>query len=649
MTNGGRSLKRIAVAMFAFVVGLAPLIARQQVPTAPLTGAFNGPAAKATVVGSVLRATSGEPISRATVTLTRVQTPGPRGGGPQGQAGQRGQQPAQQQPLVFTATTDDQGRFRITDVEEGPYRIIAARNGFARQEYGQRSYNRPGTVMNIRAGQQVTDVAFRLTAASTLSGRVLDSLGEPQPGVTVQALRSTYDATGKRTLQPVGSTRTNDLGEYRIYWINPGRYFVSANAARSTLELITAGASQAAAQAQDPAQAQQAAQAAAMFGGGANPNEVPDQNLGLTYYPGTTDASRAIAMDLQAGQELRGIDFTLIRTQRVRVSGRVIDTTTGAPPQNAAVSVSPRDASASSPLDALLGGIDPTGANRYNPTTGEFVVANVASGSYWLQVISQGQAASQPNPNNTPTTQEALNILTSMNSARIPIEVFTNDISNLVLSVGPGFAVTGSVQIEGAQPANAADLQRIGLQLQSGSGGANILALIQGGVVRPAADGTFSIPRITPGDYKLAVNGLGPNLYVKHARLGQTDLLSGITISEPLNGSLEIVLRMNPGQVTGNVVDATLKPVAGVQAVLVPERTRDRQDLYRTAITDPDGRFTLRGIAPGDYRVFAWEDIEPFAYFDPAVVKQYEAAGKLIHIQESSNETTEVRLIPAAN
>ena len=73
-----------------------------------------------------------------------------------------------------------------------------------------------------------------------------------------------------------------------------------------------------------------------------------------------------------------------------------------------------------------------------------------------------------------------------------------------------------------------------------------------------------------------------------------------------------------------------------------------RQALYRNEFTDQEGRFTFRGITPGDYRIFAWEDIEPFAYFDPAVVKQYEAAGKLVHIQESSAESVEVRLIPAA-
>src|SRR5262245_18881265 len=128
-------------------VGLAPLIARQAgQPVAPLAGALNGPAPKASVAGVVLRSTTGEPIARATVTLTRVApaTPGTRGGGLQpqpGQPAQPGQQQAPQQPATFTTATDDQVKSQFKDVDEGPYRIIAARNGFARQEYGQRSFN----------------------------------------------------------------------------------------------------------------------------------------------------------------------------------------------------------------------------------------------------------------------------------------------------------------------------------------------------------------------------------------------------------------------------------------------------------------------------------------------------------------------------
>jgi hypothetical protein len=567
---------------------------------------------------------------------------------PQGAPQQRGQpqtpqQAQQQQGATFTATTDDLGKFVLRDVDEGAYRLYAGRNGFVRAEFGQRSVNRPGTPISVRAGQQINDVSLRLIPASTISGRVMDSTGEPLPGVTVQALRSTYDATGKRTLQPAGTAKTNDLGEYRIYWINPGRYFMNANPARSAIDVITASAAQAAAQAQDAAQAQAANNAASIFGPTANSNEVADPALGLTYYPGVTDSARAVGIDLQAGAEIRAIDFTLSRQQRVRISGRIIDSTTGQPPQGAQVSITPRDSTSGSAFDALIGMAAGQG-NRYSPLTGEFVLPDVATGSYWVQVMAQGAMPTPPGAN--PTPQEAMAILNSLNTARVSVDVLGSNIDNLVLTVGPGMTVPGRVRIEGRE-ATPGELQRIGISLQSTSGGVSILTMLQGGAVRPAEDGTFSVPRITAGDYKLSVTGAGPTLYVKDARFGQNEALGVVSISEPLGGSLDIVLRPNPGQITGTIVDATQKPISGIQAVLIPDRDRDRQDLYRTATSDQEGRFTLRGITPGDYRVFAWEDLEPFSYFDSAMLGQYEAAGKPVRIQESSAETVEVRIIPA--
>ena len=236
-------------------------------------------------------------------------------------------------------------------------------------------------------------------------------------------------------------------------------------------------------------------------------------------------------------------------------------------------------------------------------------------------------------------------MLGSMTTARIPVDVQGSNIDNLTLTVTPGLAVPGRVRIDGPQ-ANPADLQRVTISLQSTTGGFSILTLMQAGGARPAQDGSFSVPRVAPGEHKLVVGGLGQTLYLKEARFGQSDASNPITISEPINGSLEIVLRPNPGQVTGNVVDATMKPVAGVQVVLIPDRTRDRQDHYTTAGTDQEGRFTLRGITPGDYRIFSWEDIEPFSYFDAAVLGQYEAAGKAVRVQEGAAENVEVRIIP---
>src|SRR6516164_6797613 len=122
------------------------------------------PPAKATISGTVLRAGTGEPIPRATVTLVRAvgvgavsfetSAPGARGATPpQSRPPVQSAPPAVQLPgTPPTATTDERGHFQISDVDPGSYRIAAGRNGFAKQEYGQRSFNRSGTIVSIRSG-----------------------------------------------------------------------------------------------------------------------------------------------------------------------------------------------------------------------------------------------------------------------------------------------------------------------------------------------------------------------------------------------------------------------------------------------------------------------------------------------------------------
>jgi len=137
-------------------------------------------------------------------------------------------------------------------------------------------------------------------------------------------------------------------------------------------------------------------------------------------------------------------------------------------------------------------------------------------------------------------------------------------------------------------------------------------------------------------------------IYIKDARLDQADVLQSVTITDSVSGTLEITPSSNSGQIEGVLTDAGQKPVIGIQAILIPERLRERHDLYKIAVSGVDGRFTVRGIPPGEYRLFAWEDLEPFSYFDPEVLKTYEQQGKRVRIAESGKETVEMKIIPAA-
>jgi protocatechuate 3,4-dioxygenase beta subunit len=621
-------------------------------------GASQNVPPKASVSGVVVRAGTSEPIPRAQVTLSRViVSPANVVNSatftipvtPQANAGQRGTAVAQAQPAFLPPiTTDEKGRFEIKDIEPGSYRAIAARNGFTKQEYGQRSLNGAGTVFVVAPGQQIQDINFRLTPAATITGRVVDGVtGDPLPGMTVQAMRATYDANGKQTLQPAASDRTNDLGEYRLYWINPGRYYITADAARSGFDALMGVISQAASLAapSTSAEAQKAQQATALFGPSRTTNEVVDPGYFLTYYPGTPDLSRAAAVDLQSGAEARA-DFNLVKGERYRIRGRALDAATGRPPQDVVLSVSPRNAAGGASVDALFGGISGMlQGNKYTSATGEFELRDVAPGSYWLQAMVANVG---PNPSGAapPSAADPAAVASAFSTTQIPVDVFGRDLENVTLVISPGIPIQGRVRIDGVSNANQNPFGGITLSFQSTTGGGSILSAITGNTM-PAADGNFTFPRVTPGEYKLSVNLANPNMYVKEARLDQTDVLQGISIGDRVDSVLDVVLGQNGGQLDGTVTGADLKPVSGVKAVLVPERLRNRLDLYKTAITNQDGRFTIRGLTPGDYRLLAWEDIEPFAYFDAEVIRQYEALGKPVRIQDGSKETAEVKIIPA--
>ena len=56
--------------------------------------------------------------------------------------------------------------------------------------------------------------------------------------------------------------------------------------------------------------------------------------------------------------------------------------------------------------------------------------------------------------------------------------------------------------------------------------------------------------------------------------------------------------------------------------------------------------FTIHGVRPGEYKIYAWEIVEPGAYQDPDFIKPYESAGEAVSIKESARETVQLKLIP---
>jgi hypothetical protein len=544
-----------------------------------------------TLEGTVLRLGTSEPVPDAQVTLIVVRNVAPGGTA----------RPSMQ--TIPPVSTDEHGRFLIKDIEPGSYRLVAAHNGFVRQEYGQPNDRRPGSILAIASNKSFKDLVFRLAPTGTISGRITNARNEPIANSNVQLLRAAYDINGNRTLVPaVPGVRTNDLGEYRFFWLSPGHYVVRADTSRPPQEMALRSPASGVIMS-DEAQGQ--------IGGQFNYNEVVQLNYAPTYYPGVTRTSDASVIDVQAAAQVTGIDLRLSSQQLFRVRGRMIDITTGQPSKVAAATLTPLDG---------FGDERPT--SSYNVTTGEFEIRDVPPGSYELSV---GMIA--PDPTTTPSR-----------FIRTRLEVINSNIENLILKAGPTVSLQGKILVDGLPDTSIAGFERIAVNLAGLATGNRFSRRI-------ATDGTFNF-NIPSAEYRVAVTNLPANAYVKSVRIDRTDVLHqtfmlGLTPPD----TFEIVISPTAGQISGTLLDRNSEPAGIATVVLVPE-DRDRRDLFKNGSTDLNGQFTFQGISPGDYKLFAWEDIEPFSYFDPDVLRGYEQQGQPIRVGESSKSTTTLKIIP---
>src|SRR5262249_19229252 len=139
-----------------------------------------------------------EPISRATVVLLADTDPDRR--------------------YVRTVISDSDGRYLISTIPPGAYKVSVSYTGYA---------SPPMKSLILGAGQEVHDVLTKLTQFGVISGRVVSPGGDPISDINVYAQKAVF-TNGQRSFKTIKRVQTNDLGEYRLFGLLPGRYFVSA-------------------------------------------------------------------------------------------------------------------------------------------------------------------------------------------------------------------------------------------------------------------------------------------------------------------------------------------------------------------------------------------------------------------------------------
>jgi hypothetical protein len=241
------------------------------------------------------------------------------------------------------------------------------------------------------------------------------------------------------------------------------------------------------------------------------------------------------------------------------------------------------------------------------------------------------------------------------------------NVENVRVLTNPGVTISGRVSIEGRPTGDATiDLSRMTVAPTR----APDLILVPGPLMplpplpRPAAgaapvqrpnngqviaSGEFSL-FISEGDFKLALNGVPQNMYIKSMQLGAANVLTdGLRVSGSTDSILEIVLAPATSTVSGEIVDARSGGMPNVVVALVPDLPglRNVTTYYRNTTTDFSGRFQLNGVPPGDYKLFAWEYTSPDSWQNADFLRPYENAGKPVRVNPGGkNEGIQLTATP---
>ncbi len=531
-----------------------------------------------TLEGRVLNAATGAPLGDAKLKLT------PTGA----QAGT---------PVSFVTSSDEKGNFAFAGIEPGAYRFSAERRGYVSSNYGERRSNQTGTPITLASTERKSGLEFRLVQQGVISGRLLNADGEPMGRVLNQAtgdglifltpMRVVYE-NGRRVLRNytrAGMTASapNDLGEYRITGLEPGRYYISATPLRS-----------------GPGRPQ-------------NLSGRTPKTSQTTFYPSAAGINDATPVDVSAGATITGIDIRVIRSEAFPVRVTLLDRT-------------------GLNLNTLTLTLQPPGGFGAGVSQGVGSVRG-PKGQVDLGMMPRGR---------TPVQVTAYNTQGPALWTRRTLDV-SGPIDGLELAVNPGFTVQGQIGVE-----NSGIPKGIKVSLTVPDLPTEARSTMK--PADPAADGSFTLTNVSANRYSVEIAGIPKGYYLKSIRLGSQDALeSDLDLTEAPERPLEIVIGANPGAVEGEVKNAIGSPAAGSVVALVPQdpKRRERPDWYRTAIAGAEGKFSMADLRPGDYKLFAWDDLEDGAWMDPAFIKQQEAQGKPVVIREGASEKVELRSIPA--
>jgi protocatechuate 3,4-dioxygenase beta subunit len=519
-----------------------------------------------------------------------------------------------------TALTDAQGRYEFRELPAGRFNISVTKSGFVTMQYGQNRPFEPGRPIELVDAQALDKVDVSLPRGSVLAGRVVDELGEAVAEAEVSAMRMQYQ-NGKRRLVPSGRTAsTNDLGQFRIYGLPPGEYYVSAQLRNAATMMFD------------------------MIGGGAP--SASNQNTGYasTYYPGTPNPSEAQRVALAVGQELPSVDIQLQPVRLAKISGTAIGSD-GKPMSSAMVMLMP------SMRDTMQ--LMPGGSTRTN-ADGQFTINSVAPGEYSLQVQSGGGAFITTAGGNAMTfafsmsdrsaggpqapQQEREFAVTNVNMAG-------EDITGMVLVGTRGAKATGTLVFEGGVKPDGVTTTRI----SAIAADVDASPMPGAGATQVKENGSFEVEGLM-GPRLFRVINAPKGWVVKRVLLNGDDITDKGAEFKPGEdvAGLEIELTNRVTTLAGAITDDRGQSQKDSTVVIFPEDQSKwvlpTNRWMTTTRPDQEGRYKITALPPGSYYALAVEYVAPGEWQDPDWLARAAKKATRVTLDEGSSRTLDLKV-----
>jgi len=554
---------------------ISPFSSAQEKPPADQSASL------ASVAGSVVQSDTGAPVANAQVIFT-----GPI---PEGESAESNAEEMRR----LGASTDEKGNFTFEKLKPGNYYVFAKHAGMIQK----RSDEMGGMTVQLQSGHS-QKITVSMLATGVIAGRVLNEQGEPMQSERVTAMQYRYWLAGRRLIE-VKTVETNDQGEYRLFGLKPGSYFVLVGTRGSGSDgwvvMNRESSSKAIQRLYAPA-----------------------------YYPNETTAQTAVPIVVKPGDEARA-NFSLAQVTAYKVSGKVL----GLVPQS-----ENKDGEEQRVRYVVLtqkGFMSPAGVTGVRKDS-TFELSAIPSGRYTLTVMDSDRKDDERHG-----SREVVVDSSDVTGITVNLDSSKGQLNGLIRPDGESKLDLSKLYVI-FLPADASSMTESNEVVMEGSS-----AGIGYGEVK--RDGSFKaeLP-VTSGviSAMVAAQSTGSeDWYTSKILLNGKDVLaSGFKAADAQRGRIEIVISAKGGTVEGTALNSENKPFADAQIIAVPadSKMRTRLDLMQKVTADSQGRFRLRGVRPGEYLLMALEDAEEQPFADEPFLKQNSDKIQKIKVEASTQQ-----------